>query len=110
MLGLVVGKFVGISAFALAGLRLGAGRLPDGVTPSHIFGASLLAGIGFTVSLFIAELSFDGKATLLLDQAKIGVLTGSLVAGALGVLFLLVVSRVSPTSAEHGSIESVTEH
>lgn len=107
-LGLVVGKFVGISATTLAGVRLGAGRLPDGVTIGHIFGASLLAGIGFTVSLFIAELSFDG-AVHLLHQAKMGVLAGSLIAGALGAAFLLVVSRVTPTSAEHGSMESVAD-
>lgn len=106
ILGLVAGKFIGISLTTLAGVRLGAGRLPDGVNIGHVLGASLLAGIGFTVSLFIAELSFDDAAALL-DQAKIGVLTGSIVAGALGAIFLLVVSRVTPTSAEHGAIESV---
>ena len=106
ILGLVAGKFVGISATTLAGARLGLGRLPAGVNLGHVLGASLLAGIGFTVSLFIAELSFD-SAIHLLDQAKIGVLAGSLIAGAIGAVFLLVVSRVSPTSAEHGSLESV---
>lgn len=106
VLGLVVGKFVGISATTIAGARLGLGRLPAGVNLGHVLGASLLAGIGFTVSLFIAELSFT-DAPLLLDQAKKGVLAGSLIAGALGAVFLLVVSRVTPTSAEHGSMESV---
>ena len=106
VLGLVAGKFVGISATTLAGARLGAGRLPDGVHLGHVLGAALLAGIGFTVSLFIAELSFDTDVHSL-DQAKVGVLAGSLLAGALGAGFLLVVSRVTPTSAEHGSMESV---
>ena len=106
VLGLVVGKFVGISATTVAGARLGIGRLPAGVNLGHVLGASLLAGIGFTVSLFIAELSFDMDIHLL-DQAKIGVLAGSLIAGAIGAVFLLVVSRVTPTSAEHGAIESV---
>ena len=106
LLGLVVGKFVGISATTIAGARLGLGRLPAGVNLGHVLGASLLAGIGFTVSLFIAELSFT-DALHLLDQAKKGVLAGSLLAGALGAVFLLVVSRVTPTSAEHGAIESV---
>ena len=106
ILGLVAGKFVGVGVATLAGLRLGAGRLPDGVTTAHILGASLLAGIGFTVSLFIAELSFPSHSAIL-DQAKIGVLAGSLVAGAAGAIFLYVVSRVSPTSAEHGALESV---
>lgn len=109
MLGLVAGKFVGISVTTLAGLRLGAGRLPAGVNAGHVLGAALLAGIGFTVSLFIAELSYD-YASPLLDQAKIGVLTGSLIAGALGAAFLYAVSRVTPTSAEHGAIESVADH
>lgn len=109
VLGLVAGKFVGISGATLAGVRLGAGRLPAGVNAGHVFGAALLAGIGFTVSLFIAELSFDRDSPLL-DQAKIGVLTGSIVAGALGAAFLLAVSRFSPTSAEHGAIESVADH
>ena len=107
-LGLVGGKLLGISLTTLAGLQLGAGRLPDGVTPGHVVGASLIAGIGFTVSLFIAELSFEGDA-LLLDQAKIGVLAGSLAAGAAGVAFLYAVSRISPTSAEHGAMESVVD-
>ena len=106
LLGLVAGKFVGISATTLAGWRLGLGRLPAGVNVGHVVGASLLAGIGFTVSLFIAELSFTGAPDLL-DQAKKGVLAGSLLAGALGAAFLLVVSRVTPTSPEHGAIESV---
>ena len=108
VLGLVVGKFFGISLTTIAGLRLGAGRLPDGVHLGHVFGASLLAGIGFTVSLFIAELSFEGQEVLL-DEAKLGVLAGSLVAGAIGAVFLYVVSRVSPTSPELGSMESVVD-
>ncbi len=118
VLGLVAGKFVGISALTLLGSRLGLGRLPDGVNAAHVMGAALLAGIGFTVSLFIAELSFYPKSLtdatdptlILLEQAKIGVLTGSLVAGVAGAIFLYVVSRVSPTSPEHAAIESVTEH
>ena len=59
-------------------------------------GASLLAGIGFTVSLFIAELSFGDRTSAILDQAKIGVLAGSLVAGAAGAIFLYVVSPRIP--------------
>jgi NhaA family Na+:H+ antiporter len=106
ILGLVAGKFVGVTATTLAGERFGAGRLPAGVNTGHVLGAALLAGIGFTVSLFIGELSF-GEDVHLLDQAKIGVLAGSLLAGALGAIFLIVVSRVTPTSAEHGSMESV---
>ena len=108
VIGLVAGNFVGITLMTLAGVRLGAGRLPAGVHLGHVLGASLLAGIGFTVSLFIANLAFGSETeALLLDQAKIGVLAGSLLAAAIGVVFLYIVSRVSPTSAEHGDLESV---
>lgn len=104
ILGLVAGKLAGISLFTLIGVRLGVGRLPDGVNAGHVLGASLLAGIGFTVSLFIAELSFR-DADEILAQARLGVLIASLMAGVLGMAFLYVVSRVTPTSAEHGDIE-----
>lgn len=104
ILGLVAGKLVGISLATFIGVRLGVGRLPDGVNAGHVLGASLLAGIGFTVSLFIAELSFR-DADAVLAQARLGVLIASLLAGVLGMAFLYVVSRVTPTSAEHGDIE-----
>lgn len=94
VLGLVVGKTAGIFTATYAGLRLGAGRLPDGVHLAHVLGGAMIGGIGFTVALFIAELSFE-ESPLLLEEAKIGVFTGSLVAGALGSAFLFVVSRVS---------------
>jgi Na+:H+ antiporter, NhaA family len=81
-LGLVVGKVVGISAISWAGVKTGAGRLPTGVVKSHILGGSALAGIGFTVSLFITGLAFT--STELQTQAKIGILAGSLVAGIVG--------------------------
>jgi NhaA family Na+:H+ antiporter len=84
--GLVVGKIVGITAATGIGLRLGLGRLPDGVTLRQVVGIGAVAGIGFTVSLFVAELSFGGKN---LSNAKLGILAASLVAGMLGtgVLF-----------------------
>lgn len=95
LIGLVGGKFVGISLATLGGLALRVGRLPSAVTIPHVLGAAALAGIGFTVSLFIAELSFEGSASLL-DQAKMGVLFGSLIAGVLGVVLLFIASKKSP--------------
>ena len=94
-LGLVVGKTVGISLFALAAVRLGIARLPANVTWRHIFGLSMVAGIGYTVSLFIGELAFDTQ--LLIDQAKVGILVGSVLAG-IGGAAILVGSR--PSSRE----------
>jgi NhaA family Na+:H+ antiporter len=58
ILGLVVGKIVGITAATLLAVALGLGRLPDGVTTRYVIGAGALAGIGFTVSLFVTELAF----------------------------------------------------
>jgi NhaA family Na+:H+ antiporter len=79
--GLVVGKLVGVAGATLLGARLGVGRLPSGMTVRELFGAGVVAGIGFTVSLFIADLAFSGQEAVLNDT-KIGVLVASVVAGA----------------------------
>jgi NhaA family Na+:H+ antiporter len=85
-LGLVVGKFVGVAGMALAALRLGIGRLPEGVDTRSLLGLAALAGVGFTVSIFITPLAFtDGG---LVDAAKIGVLGGSVAAAVIGVVIL----------------------
>ena len=91
MAGLVLGKTLGISAAVAAAVRLRLGRLPAGVRPRQIVGAGAVAGIGFTVSLFIADLSFGG--TPLLADAKVGILLASLTSGVLGVLLLLRPAR-----------------
>ena len=85
--GLVLGKFIGISGAILIAQRLGIARTPDDVTPGHVFGIAGLAGIGFTVSLFITELSFGGSE--LADIAKIAIFAASLVAAATGSSILL---------------------
>jgi Na+:H+ antiporter, NhaA family len=90
-LGLVVGKTVGITSFAWLAVRLGLGRLPDDTRWGHVFGISIIAGIGFTVSLLITTLAFD--AGPLADQAKVGIFGGSLAAGILGYVVLRAVSR-----------------
>jgi NhaA family Na+:H+ antiporter len=82
ILGLAVGKPLGVTCAALAAVRLGAASLPDGVTWSAVHGCAWLAGIGFTMSLFIATLAFDG--TPLLDSAKIGILAASILSGIVG--------------------------
>jgi NhaA family Na+:H+ antiporter len=85
--GLVVGKLVGITGATLLALRLRWGALPEGVTRGELVGLAALAGIGFTVSLFIAGLAFDSEA--LINEAKVGILAGSLISGVLGTLLLL---------------------
>ena len=109
LVGLVGGKFVGISLLTIAGIVFRIGRLPSAVTIPHVLGAAALAGIGFTVSLFIAELSFKDSASLL-DQAKMGVIFGSLIAGILGAVLLLIVSKKSPPVAtSFPVVESASE-
>ncbi len=84
--GLVLGKLSGIAGVTRTALGVGVGRLPSGVTMSHVVGGSALAGIGFTVSLFITGLAFSSAE--LQGQAKIGILGGSLLAGLLGAAIL----------------------
>ncbi len=86
VVGLVVGKLLGIAGATLLGIRLGWGRLPDGVPRAQIWGIAAVGGIGFTVSLFVAQLAYDDPAAI--DTAKIGVFAGSLISGALGALLL----------------------
>lgn len=85
--GLLLGKVIGIAGVCWLALKLGIGRLPDDTEFRHIIGVSLLAGIGFTMSIFIAELGFQQHAENLL-LAKTGILLGSLIAGVLGYVFL----------------------
>lgn len=84
--GLVVGKLVGVAGAMLLSTRLGLGELPPGVGRRHVVGMAGLAGIGFTVSLFITGLAFE--TARLADQAKIGVLAASLIAALVGAAIL----------------------
>ena len=89
-LGLFVGKTVGIYAFTSISVRLRIATMPSGVNRRHLFGVSMLGGIGFTVALFIANLSFSDlpQGTDLLNQAKLGVFVGSFISGICGYYFL----------------------
>jgi Na+:H+ antiporter, NhaA family len=82
----------------LVAVRLRLGALPDDVTMRHVLGLAALAGIGFTVSLFIAELAYEPGA--MQDGAKIGVLIGSVIAAVLGSLVLLRGRRVADEQEE----------
>ncbi len=86
VIGLVAGKTLGITAAAWLSVRTGLGRLPEGATWLMVAGVALIAGIGFTVALFIAELAFE--AGPLQDAAKIGVLGASTVAAMTGAAVL----------------------
>ena len=87
ILGLVVGKTIGITTFTLAAVALRVGRLPSGVTTRYVIGAGALGGIGFTVSLFVTELAFGEAAVG--NSARLGVLVASLIAAAIGTAILI---------------------
>jgi len=92
--GLFLGKQVGITGFAWLAIRIGLGELPRGARWSQIWGGAMLAGIGFTMSIFIASLAFTEAAVL--DNAKIGIIVGSLVSAIVG----LVVLRAGPAVSD----------
>ena len=86
-IGLVAGKFIGIYLFTWLAIKCKLSTLTNGMTWANLAGISLLGGIGFTVALFIANLSFGDNAALL-SQAKLGVLCGTAIAGILGYIVL----------------------
>ena len=92
--GLVIGKPVGIVLFPFVASRLGIVSLPTAVTWVHVVGVGLVAGIGFTVAIFVTGLAFD-QAPMLIDQGKLAVLSASVVAGILGYLMLRLAARES---------------
>lgn len=104
--GLVVGKPVGILLATALGVRLRLGRLPDGLSLRHVWGAGCVAGIGFTVSLFVADLAFRGAP---LSDAKVGIVAASLVSATLGGALLYTLrSRPSQSGGGAGDGERIT--
>ncbi len=89
ILGLVVGKPVGVILLSWLAVRSGLARLPDRVTWGMITAGGLLCGIGFTMAIFIAGLAFESQAHLL-DTAKLGVLAASFISAVAGLLLLLL--------------------
>ena len=94
IVGLVIGKPLGIGLAAWAAVKTNLAVLPTGTNFGHIIGVGLLGGIGFTVSLFITDLAFDDPA--IVDTAKIAVLSASVLASALGALALISATKGAP--------------
>ena len=92
--GLILGKVFGIFGIAWVAIKLGIAKLPEGSTMSQIFGVAFLGGIGFTMSIFVADLAFLGNDALIF-QAKVGILAASLFAGLFGYIWLRAVSKSS---------------
>ena len=101
--GLFLGKQLGIFAAVRLCCSAGWARPPRGATWLQIYGVSLLCGIGFTMSLFIGSLAFPGRADLI-EEAKIGILAGSLLSAIIGFLLL----RVAPAHPAHASEQERT--
>jgi NhaA family Na+:H+ antiporter len=91
MLGLVVGKFIGVFSFSWIAVRMNVVSLPEGTTWKAFASVCVICGIGFTVSMFIADLSYSGlgaEGMSLLNEAKLGVLCASIISALLGCLLL----------------------
>jgi Na+:H+ antiporter, NhaA family len=93
---LVVGKLVGVGTAATVAVRLRLGALPPGVSLSSVWGGAALSGLGFTVSLFVADLAFDDPR--LRDEARIGILAAGVVATLLGLVWFRVLGRRGPAT------------
>jgi len=92
--GLILGKVLGIFGVAWLAIKLKMATLPQGSTMAQIFGVAFLGGIGFTMSIFVADLAFIGNAELIF-QAKVGILAASLFAGFFGYFWLRFVAKSS---------------
>ena len=92
--GLFLGKQLGIFLFSWLAIRLGLGRLPEGVDWKMLYGVALLGGVGFTMSLFIGSLAFEcsGDHCFSLVDERMGILLGSLLSGIVGYLYLRMVT------------------
>lgn len=104
--GLIIGKQLGVFGFAVAAVKMQLATRPSSTSWAQIYGLSCLAGIGFTMSLFIGGLAFSAPAQI--DAVKVGVLAGSLVSAAIGLVVLVWAGRTpnahvrpSPIAASH---------
>ncbi|MBW2015163.1 MAG: Na+/H+ antiporter NhaA [Deltaproteobacteria bacterium] len=95
--GLVFGKPLGVMLFSFIAVKSGMGSLPKDVRWSHILGSAMLGGIGFTMSLFIADLSFS--SVFMLNYAKMAILSASVISAIIGISFLGFVSTTSPPNS-----------
>ncbi len=104
ILGLIVGKLAGVYGFSVMAIKLGIARMPENATTRHLFGVAALCGVGFTMSLFIGGLAFEhigvGDAEAYLMTHRIGILTGSLIAGIAGYLILKMAKPASQVAAK----------
>ncbi len=89
--GLVLGKFIGISLFSRLVVKLKIATLPEGVTWNQIYGAAFLAGIGFTMSMFISDLAFEDDEFK--QIAKVGIMAASMLSATIGIIWLIISTK-----------------
>jgi NhaA family Na+:H+ antiporter len=107
VIGLVLGKPLGITLFSWLAVRSGVALLPSAISWWHIAGVAFLGGIGFTISLFVAELAFEAGPNA--DAARIGILIGSLIAGIVG--YVVLRTTLPPSRDPAAAVKSQpTEH
>jgi NhaA family Na+:H+ antiporter len=104
LLGLLVGKPLGIFAISFAAVALGICRLPADLGWKHVIGAGLLGGIGFTMSIFITNLAFADQ-TAEINSSKIAILVGSLLAATLGFLWLKLFGKAFASDADVNTMD-----
>ena len=91
--GLFLGKPLGVFGATALSIKMGLSKIPKGCRISHLFGASLLCGVGFTMSLLIGMLAFDMQHPTFSPLVRYGVILGSLLSGVMGYLFLATLSK-----------------
>lgn len=101
LVALFIGKQAGVFAFTVAAVKTGLVQIPGHASHAKLLGVSVVAGIGFTVALFIAGLAYPG-APRLLDEAKLGILAGSVLSGVVGSLILRATAPVQASVREEG--------
>ena len=95
MLGLIFGKQLGVFSFAWFSIKTGIAKLPNNSSMAQVYGAAVLCGIGFTMSLFIGSLAFEETGIGYGRPDRLGILVGSLICGVFGFLVLKLAGRKS---------------
>lgn len=109
MSGLLIGKPIGITLLSFTAVSIGICRLPLDLNWKHIFGAGLLGGIGFTMSIFITNLAFAGDVDMI-NESKMAILVASLTAGTIGFLWLKLLGKPEPGDYESDVMEFEANH
>ncbi len=99
-LGLVLGKQIGVFGFTWITIRSGIARLPRGMSMLDVYGVALLCGVGFTMSLFIGSLAYEGGGAGYARADRLGIILGSLISGLLGFMVLRLSRRRGQSSPE----------